>query len=252
MPPYKRAYKSSKPKRAYVSRSSAMYRSRGGYAANRVVTRVAKKNQLATTQSWHNSYATGTAPLSFDIYYTGSVWANTKVGGPGNGSFTLDRLSNYTAWTALFDQYRIKKVTLNFEPSYNVGDAQVAAAQTSGKGMIPTLLIAKDVDGQAIAPAAESQLLNYPGVKKLYMDRPRSFSFVPRISMLGYANNMSGVGYPIGKYGQWIDSNNPDVPHYGILWFLDTGATSSTNAGLGTDWTCKVYVKYELEFKDVY
>lgn len=239
------------PKRTRTSRArkpkgtrSAMVRS-----GRKNALRLVGENKLKCKQTWHANYASGSAPLTFDIYKLagGGGWVNTNI----QGSFTLNKLSNSTNFVSLFDQYRIKRVTLKFEPSFNVGDTQTAAAVAGGLGLVPTLCIATDLDGTAGAPASEAVVLAYPNAKKLYMDGPKTYSFVPRASELIYSNAMAGVGFSVPKPGIWIDSTSPDAPHYGIVWFMDTSATGPNNAGLQSNWTCKVYVTYDLEFQHI-
>lgn len=202
---------------------------------------------FATRQTFHYNYVAGPFPGSYDIYSGTLTWANNNYA----GNVTLNKLPNSNKFTNLFDRYRIKQVTLNFYPSMNVENSSTSAATTSGQGVIPTICIAPDVDGRSAAPGSEAAVMQYPGCKKLYMDRPRSFTFRPRVSAEVYANNTLGIGYSTPKGGQWIDCNNNDVPHYGWVLYMDTSAVSPYNAGVNSCWACKVTCTVDLEFKDV-
>jgi hypothetical protein len=176
-------------------------------------------------------------PPGYDIFYSGG-WVNNAV----NFSFMLNQLPGYTELTS-FDQYKIDRIELTFIPNQNVSDASNDSAVASGKGKIPLLLIATDLDGAVATPANENILLRYTNHRKAFLSRPFTHGFSPRVSDLVYdASAASAVGFSMPRTSAWIDSAYADVNHYGVVWFLDPGSTSPGNQ-LDTHWYCNVYVK---------
>jgi len=184
-------------------------------------------------------------PPGYDIFYS-SGWVNNAV----NFSFRLNQLPGFVALQA-FDFYKIDRIELTFIPNQNVSDAANDSAVASGKGKIPLLLIATDVDGAVTTPANEGILLRYPNHKKAFLSKPFTHSFTPKVSNIVYdASQTGGIGFSVPRTSSWIDSSYADVDHYGCVWFLDPGSTSPGNQ-LDTHWYCGVYVKTWVSLKQL-
>lgn len=207
------------------SRGTSRYR-----RAWRKMAVVPKKDFLSTTRS------TQWITMNYDIT---DGWQNTAQG----RVFRLEDLPENSEFSALFDAYRITKVDLTFIPSGNVSDIGNTYADASQlPNQIPTLYIAPDYDNAPASPDARN-LLERGNMKMLYLDKPRTFSVVPKVSTNVY-NGATGVGYAEAKPKQWIDCAYPGVDHNGVVWFLN-------NTSVPKGWRCDIFAKFHLEFKQV-
>jgi len=148
-------------------------------------------------------------------------------------SFSLAQIPGIQNFLNIYDFYRIRKVVCLFK----VLGTQVYWGNSSGD--VPRIAVAIDYnDGTSTGAPAQSYQNCF--VSTMTGNFVRSFS--PRTALALYNGSLS-TAYIEGKPNQWIDTNYPAVPHYGLV--IDIGATSIDNQFvIGLD------VLFCLEFKD--
>lgn len=148
-------------------------------------------------------------------------------------NFQLTDIPDYTQYTALFDRYRIKGVTVVFK---NRG-TQVYWGNSSGD--VPYCTTAIDYNDNASAGVPADR---YQTVVTTQMTTSFSRKLVPQKAVPVF-NGVSSA-YVSGRNDQWIDAAYPGVPHYQLV--VNIGATSIDN-----QFVYEVDVLYTIEFDTV-
>lgn len=160
------------------------------------------------------------AVRSVNLVTTGT-W--TYTGTYGALSFKLSDLPNYTEFTNLYDEYRIKAVKLHFVPTSNSNVAQDTSGTTGGQTSVPALYTWIDTDDNT-APTQLTQGQQFQTFKAHGMlDRMRVRSLVPEVSTALYSGSFTSYGQ---VKNQWIDNNSPSVVHYGLKYAIMNGTAS--------------------------
>jgi len=136
-------------------------------------------------------------------------------------NFTLGSLPNATEYTNLFDQYRILEVILSFVPYSTAAISSTVAS--AYPGLIATWL---DYDDSNL-PANIAEGQQYDSYQRNICTAPFDRVVHPRSAVASYSGSFASYD---NVYGNWHDSNSPNVQHYGLKLCI-TGATftSSTN-----------------------
>lgn len=160
--------------------------------------------------------------------------------------FALNDLANYTAFTGLYDQYRINSVTLDLQFLSN-------SAQVNGAGLLPTIYAIVDED-DAITPLLQSTITGRQGHKVFKFGNGDRTSFKinirPRIAVVNQAtSNPTLPPTAVGKQqsiNAWVDCNSPTVQYYGLkLWFSDVLLFNNIACNTAFKWTWT----YNVSFK---
>lgn len=159
----------------------------------------------------------------------------------GSKSFSLDQISDYTSYTAIFDQWRIVGIQMSFVARKNVSD------QDDTTQYAQWALFTVDHDDDT-APTTMDSLKGYASCKQWHFLKTPVFKiFVrPTVTNAVFASG-AFTGYSIGKGGYqapWIDCNNPDVKSYGVKWGFPAmgGVTANT-------YSCDILIKYYIQFR---
>lgn len=146
-------------------------------------------------------------------------------------TFQLSDLSNYTEFTALFDQYRFRNVTVHFTP--DLRNAQIGS--TCADASVYTAI---DRDsGQAVTL---NEIVQYSDVKK--NDGLSPFKVLvrnPKYAVAAYSGAFTSYAQASG----WVDCSSPSVQHYGLHVVCPTA--------VGNSQTYRIFVTYDLEFRHV-
>jgi len=181
---YTKAGKYSKAarKRAMVSR----FKARTGMMSSRQV-------------HWFKRRGTATA-------VTGDGITNAKFIGL---NFTLSSMINAAEFSALFDQYKLTGIKLNFYLSRN------PANSTSVNGIRPRLYIVTDYD-TSTAPSSFDELREYSNSKVWNFDSAKPFSYFVRPKVLNevYRSGVSTGTAPVRP--PWISTQHLDLQHFGV------------------------------------
>jgi len=166
-------------------------------------------------------------------YDAGNITATTSDTF-GAAYFALSALPGVAEFTALYDQYRIDKITAIFLPQ------QTNAPVASTGATTPVLLVAADYD-DATAWTVMTQPLQYENLKFHEFNKRVDFTFIPRMAVAAYSGTFGSFA---NVDPQWIDSASTNVQFYALKW--GTNAVSSGNVA---GW--RVYYKYYLSFRNI-
>lgn len=209
-------------KRKYTSRRRPVYRKRKvARKAYRPMGRMvrAPKNYLTTKR-----FTTlGTI--------TGNPGAPTAYGAQ---LFKLSDVTNYTEFTALFDQYRILGVGLRFILERNTSNSTLV------NGKVPRMYMIYDKDTSSLPTMDE--LRQADNCKIVPMDHVRPFTYFCRPNVLGLSYQSVTSAYT-PKWKQWISTSESGCPHYGVRYAIENLDD--------TDLTVRVEAVYYMQFKSM-
>jgi hypothetical protein len=194
-------------------------------------------SSVPATGYYHNSGDSWTVDLSSGISSQNSyAIANAPDAGTGGTTITIPNSSEFTA---LFDQYRIKKVKVEMYASNN----------TSGTGGIvaslSTIYVSTNDYADTTVPPNLATLLQREDLRVFRTNDPFSFSFVPKpiSSVMDAAGTFAGSAQIAGPV--WLSCADTNVEHTGFKFWIDTGASTQVSDIL------TVVVRFELEFRAV-
>lgn len=162
--------------------------------------------------------------IANDIHrFKASFIYTTLVGAPAGGDlhvsfkFKLADLPNVADY-AIFDQYRIKKIILRFEPSMTGNDVNgVSGTPNTMNPMLNRYVrVIHDYDSDNVL-TSENDYFSYPNMKSYpQQGKPWRVVLYPKVRKVMYdddaaANVPCGVTKP-----PWIDMTRTNVPHRGI------------------------------------
>jgi len=173
-------------------------------------------------------------------------------------SFKLNDVVNHTEFSNLFDRYRLDRIVVtlqlvtnpNSTVQLNSQEAVQVNNSTTPTGWQTNNFYPKvwsyvdhdDADGSTILEMKEKI-----GAKCriLMPNKVLRYSLRPAIAALAYKTSTT-EGY-LPKYGQFIDMQNPDLPHYGLHLTYDTNGLDPIHGGFDV----RVERKYYFTCKDV-
>jgi len=160
-------------------------------------------------------------------------------------SFQLSDLPNYTAFTAVWDEYRIVNIVFKFYPLLI---SSVASDTTVSTGVVvdiitpPSLYIANDYT-DVVTPTEAILLAHEDLVFKGPMDQMITHSVKPVTLGALYQGAFTGYGR---EDNQWIEINSAGVSHYGTKFGIHKGYNAH-----GINIPYAVYCTYTLQFRKV-
>jgi len=130
--------------------------------------------------------------------------------------FVLSNISGYASFATVFDQYRLRCVSVTFSPR--------ATAVYSATDIQPRLWTCFDYDdATAIARSAVEQydscVLSPPGTGVVR-------TIVPRMALAAYSGAFTSYA---NVEDQWLDISSVNVQHYGVKFVIEAGAAAQTN-----------------------
>ncbi len=153
--------------------------------------------------------------VSFSPIKAGNSGAITT----GGSFFSFNQIPGYTDLAAVYDQYRILKVVIH-HTSLASGIVQMGTPG-NGVNLPPTFLICTDYD-DSVAPGTLDELREYTTCKNVPVNKNFSYTILPKSSTMVY-EGVAATGYS-PKYGQWLSTSDPGIPHYGVKWGINTNA----------------------------
>lgn len=162
-------------------------------------------------------------------------------------SFALDKIVGYTEFTSLYDQYRIRSVTMTIR-FLNVPEANSQIGVTTipnPMNIYPRIWFITDRDD---ATAESWTAIKERSIAKFRTMNPRKDVKIyvrPTPLMQLYRTDVT-TGYATNKRC-WIDCSQPNVPHYGIKWSIEIGGFTPVNLA---PYSFTVDTCYIVEFKN--
>lgn len=139
----------------------------------------------------------------------GQITSSTGTNTFSGQVFKLSDLPNYTQFTNLFDEYRIRAIKCYFIPTFNVNYG------TTGTATLPQLISAIDYD-DATTPSSTAQIYSFDTCRVHgIFDKMTTRTFKPALSLAVYTGSFVGYGQ---RQDQWIDCNSPGASHYAMKW----------------------------------
>lgn len=134
-------------------------------------------------------------------------------------------LSSYTEFTVLFEEFRIDKIRCLFRFS-----KQPSPEDSTTQFAPPIIRYAVDQSDTSL-PATLGVLLEMPQYRSetLLPYKPVVITFKP-MAILPVWRTGGTWGYQANRKSMWLSCDQPDVPHYGLKWFID----GSGGGGTGT------------------
>lgn len=152
--------------------------------------------------------------------------------------FQLSQINQVSSYTAIFEQFRINKVVVEFRykatgtPAY----APINGAGTSNVEIVnevnPVLYFKvdhNDADSDSLATLKESMKTRE---HQFTNNRPNfTITLKPAVQVEAYKTALSSAYMP--KWGQWLNVDDSAVPHYGLKAYCVAGRSGSS-ANIGT------------------
>lgn len=157
--------------------------------------------------------------------------------------FRLDEIPNLPEFTALFDQYRLTKVTFQIKMISNPDAGTVGTAGAANAApFYPTIWYVPDFDDNFTVTLA--QIREFAGVRRKVL-RPNQITtvtFRPRTLTQIY-NSAVSTGYAVSTSRSALDIAQSSIPHYALKYVIDfEGLTLSANGAQNPNF--KIDVKY--------
>jgi len=160
-------------------------------------------------------------------------------------SASLSKMKQQAEYCTLFEFYRIDKVVATFR--YKGGESQIAAAgHVNGAWNEVNPLLYFKVDHNDITSDTLDTLKDSMKTKThMFTNNNPEFSiqFKPAIQSEMYRSSVTTAYTP--KWGQWIPTADPTVPHYGLKAYVIAFKNAQWNPG-----TIEVSYKYYVSFKN--
>jgi hypothetical protein len=147
---------------------------------------------------------------------------------------SLANIGAYAEFTALFNQYRICQVDLEY----------ILSTQVIGSSY-PRMAFCVDYNDSA-APATEADLLQYEHCSVINFSQFKTVfkrSFKPRIALAAYQPSAFS-SYSTAPPDSWVDTDNPTVQHYGWKTFITNYNSTSFPAV-----KLQLYFRFHFECK---
>lgn len=133
----------------------------------------------------------------------------------GQIDFRLNYVPGSADFTALFDQYQIAGVKVEFRLTLDPSAAAV------GNSIYPNLYVRRDYDNTAVETVSEIAQDNRSKRFILQPNRPRSIYIKPALQA-EYFNTATALTDKSPVWNKWFDCANAGMPHLGLKWAIDT------------------------------
>lgn len=165
---------------------------------------------------------------------------------PFSKAFQLNDVINSSDFTALFDTYYIKRVSITVRCS------TLAVGSQAGTVMLtnPTIYWYTDYDDNTLPSVNDVRERMGVRSKQLVPGRAVRISCVPRADIPVYSAAGALSGAAVGRGKQWLDTGVANIPHYGIkgmIASLDCRAVAAGTAGFQLTFE----TKYTFGLRDV-
>lgn len=167
-------------------------------------------------------------------------------------SFQLSDLSNLSAISAMFDQYRIRAINVRFFSPYSKVNTLVTYANAAPASP-PALYLTTVIDYDDVTPISQSGTEQYPSHKTVLLSCDEPIAHIvalkPRIAVASYGGAFTSYA---NQASQWIDIASTGVNHYGVKWTVQPMYADGINpATFGVQVSIYYEVTYDLELRSV-
>lgn len=182
-------------------------------------TRFAKSRSMRTRRYGNkretHSYRRWAAPLTVNV--------TAAAEGDFAEKFQLDKVTNYTELTTLYDQYKINSVTVKFHLINNPDRLTLPgtdpAANYLGPPNYPKLWYVRDYDDETAVSLATMREMGKARFKILRPNSCVSVTIRPAVLTQLYRTELT-TGYS-PSWPKRLDCSQANIPHYGIKYIID-------------------------------
>lgn len=147
----------------------------------------------------------------------------------GGVSFQLGDCFDYANYTAIFDQYRINMVTVQFVPvlTQMVNKPYDDTTTPSSVNQIPRFVTALDRD-DVTTPTDFVSVQNKSKSKVTLATKRQSYKIRPN-RLINIYRTIASNGYKIDSdFKDFLDCGQTGIPHYGLKYVLEPATPAST------------------------
>lgn len=213
-------------------------------------SRSSKRRRMSGVRK-STSVPRGIKPQSLSVrrtFYNGS-WAFSSLSTNGfwrYETFTLANLPNVSEYAALFDEYKINAIKVQYRPNYDSVEASAtdaATAQTNNKLNVHTLIDQSSTTfpSGAYTGSTLNAFLENGAVRTRDGNKPFSVFYKPKMFQ---AVNNSGTAATVMPV-TWCRTSDTAATHYGHHVFLQFNNMTTTGITAKMD----VFVTYYLQFR---
>lgn len=215
-------------------------RRKSTYRRRKPMLKAAKRARMTLKRNVRDNVLSCKRSVVLDQLSIYKTWSHKPL------AFTLAMLPNYTEFTALFSQYKINAIKIQFIPDYNSGDAMTALQSGAGGQYLAAPRLYTVVDKSGIIDVdSEVKMLQYSAKRIIRKPRDPFGIYIsgPQAQLETETATLFAGATESAK--RWIDLDNPSVVFRGcavagILPFA-TSATASFNY--------QVIATYYMQFK---
>lgn len=153
----------------------------------------------------------------------------------------LGQVPQVADYTALYNQYKIMKVTAIFVPAYDTYQAGTPTGATGTQA--PRMVYAIQDTSQQLAPVTEADVLQDNGAKIRMFDKPVKVSWRP-VSAAADALVQGGFA-SVNRKSQWYGTLSTAVNHNGLAIAFTSGLPPAGNPTIAN-----VYFKITFALRD--
>jgi hypothetical protein len=203
--------------------------------------------RLASSSNWTAATVAqsgGTISLNtggLTVINTAAV-AGTYYYGVGIAHCLAD-LPNYNEFTALFDQYRFKRVDWELTPMWNMATSTSQVAFQVVGGFVHSILDFDDHTTPTASNAGIDAMCQFPSYacESAVSSKVIRRSYVPRMAVAAYS---SGVFTSYANTApSWLDAASPSVEHFGSKVIFEVFNPTGNVASLTFRWTMRYHIE---------
>lgn len=155
---------------------------------------------------------------------------------------SIDQLTNWTSYRALFDVYKVVGIKFKFLPQFNTAYVSNGLSPGTSQGTLPFMYMEISHDPWAPAPATVNDILNTDGLTIKRLERPFNKYVkapVPIVSWTdasGVVSQQTIINNNSASQRQWLTTggNTQKIdqsasPHYGLRYLLDNQYNTDYN-----------------------
>lgn len=155
---------------------------------------------------------------------------------------SIDQLTNWTSYRALFDVYKVVGIKFKFLPQFNNAYVSNGLAPGATQGTLPFMYMEISHDPWAPAPATVNDILNTDGLTIKRLERPFNKYVkapVPIVSWTdasGVVSQQTIINNNSASQRQWLTTggntqkiDQSSSPHFGLRYLLDNQYNTSYN-----------------------
>jgi len=144
-------------------------------------------------------------------------------------SWKFNEVPAYTEFTAMFDQYRIPWIKIDFIPCFSANLAGLFGTQVNQNMPFYTAI---DYDDGS-PPASVAAIQQYSNCTRHELGKKFTVFIRPRNLSMIYESAIA-TSYALAPYGTWLDCASAAVPYYGLHYAISEVAQSAGTVNLFT------------------